>query len=222
MSGEKIFIVEDERIVADDLKRMLERMGYQVVGLAASAEEAIQKIEATKPELVLMDIHIQGSLDGIDVAEHVITQFDIPVIYLTAYADEPTVGRAKGTLPSGYILKPFDERGLKTTIEVVLYRNNMDRMMKNVEGWHAGILGNLNEAVMALDTKGNVIYMNKTAEGLTGHLFDKVFGKPLKDVLPPHLDSKESTIKDLEGNVMGTALVLKETNAQPSHVPSPH
>jgi DNA-binding response OmpR family regulator len=178
-----------------------------------SGDEAIQKIEATKPELVLMDIHIQGSMDGIDVAEHVVTQFDIPVIYLTAYADETTVGRAKGTLPSGYILKPFDERSLKTTIEVVLYRNNMDRMMKNVEAWHGKILGNLSEAVMAIDTQGHVIYMNKMAEGLTGHLFDKVFGKPLKDVFSFEKGAcKESTIKDLDGNVVGTALVLKKVH----------
>src|SRR5689334_9029196 len=136
MAGERIFIVEDERIVAEDLKMMLERLGFKVVGSAARGDEAIEKMEATKPQLVLMDIRIQGSLDGIDVAEHVVTQFDIPVIYLTAYADEITVDRAKGTLPAGYILKPFEERSLKTTIDLALYRHSMDRMMKNAEEWH--------------------------------------------------------------------------------------
>src|SRR6185503_745457 len=103
MAGEQVFIVEDERIVAEDLKRMLERLGYKVVGSASSGDEAVKKMEATKPQLVIMDIRIQGSLDGVDVAEHVVAQFDIPVIYLTAYADETTVDRAKGTLPAAYI-----------------------------------------------------------------------------------------------------------------------
>jgi CheY-like chemotaxis protein len=133
MAGEHIFIVEDERIVAEDLKRMLERLGYSVVGSESSGEEALKKIEETKPQLVLMDIRIHGPLDGIDVAEHVFVQFDIPVVYLTAYADDITVDRAKGTLPLGYILKPFEERSLKTTIELALYRNKMDRMMRNIE-----------------------------------------------------------------------------------------
>ncbi len=233
MAAEQIFIVEDERIVAEDLKQLLERLGYQVVGSAASGDEALKKIAATKPNLVLMDIGIQGSLDGIAVAEHVVAQFDIPVVYLTAHADDTIVDRAKGTLPAGYILKPFDERSLKTTIELALYRNKMERMLKNAKDWHGGILGNLGEAVMAIDTKGNVIYMNKIAEVLTGHFLDKVFGKSLEDIflfknkngtsgfVPSQffidkqgrrlsMDCKESTIKDQEGNVMGTALVLRE------------
>src|SRR5256885_9530681 len=104
MPGERIFIVEDERIVAEDLKRMLERLGYSVVGSVSTGEDALKQIEATLPNLVLMDIRIRGPLDGVDVAEHVVAEFDIPVIYLTAYADETTLDRAKGTQPTGYIL----------------------------------------------------------------------------------------------------------------------
>jgi PAS domain S-box-containing protein len=231
MAGEQIFIVEDERIVAEDLKRMLERLGYNVVGSAASGDEAIKKVEASKPHLVLMDIRLQGALDGVDVAEHMVAEFDIPVIYLTAYADETTVDRAKGTLPSGYILKPFEERSLKTTIELALYRHSMDRLIKNVEDWHGGILEGLGVAVLAVDTQGNVAYMNKGAEVLTGHNLDKAFGKPLETVLPfkkdasgalptrftlerqgrrISVDCRESTIKDLDGKVMGRALALQE------------
>ncbi len=209
MAGEQILIVEDERIVAEDLKLMLERLGYRVVGSASSGEEAMNKVEATKPQLVLMDIRIQGSLDGVDVAEQVVAQFGIPVIYLTAYADETTVERAKGTLPAGYILKPFEERSLKTAIELALYRHEMDRMIKSVEEWHGGILENLGVAVMAVDTNGHVSYMNKAAEALTGRVLDQLFGKPLEDAVLAGFDCKKSTIKDLEGHVMGTALLLK-------------
>ncbi len=211
MAGEQIFVVEDERIVAEDLKRMLERLGYKVAGTASSGDEAIKKMDETKPHLVLMDIRIQGSLDGIDVAEHVVAQFDIPVIYLTAYADETTVDRAKGTLAAGYILKPFEERGLKTTIELALYRHKMERMLKTSEEWQGGILQSLDIAVMATDTKDNVIYMNKSAESMTGHLMDKSFGQPSKDVVPSHLECKKSPITDVEGNLMGTAVILKKT-----------
>lgn len=231
MAGEQIFIVEDERIVAEDLKQMLERLGYNIVGSAANGDEAIKKVEATKPNLVLMDIRLQGPLDGIDVAEHIYAHFDIPVVYLTAYADETTVDRAKGTLASGYILKPFEERSLKTTIELALYRHNMDRLFKNAEEWHAAILTNLNEAVVALDTKNRLTYMNKCAESLVGQPMERLFGKSFDDVfytedakpgLTPStiflkkngqripIECKRSFIKDRDDNTTGTALVLKE------------
>ena len=212
MAGEQIFIVEDERIVAEDLKRMLERLGYKVVGSESSGDEAIKKIATAKPQLMLLDIRIQGSIDGIDVAEHVVAELDIPVIYLTAYADETTVDRAKGTLPAGYILKPFEEQSLKTAIELALYRHHMQRMVANFGELHGGILENLNVPVVAIDTHRKVIYLNKKAEGLTGHLLDNAFGKVFEDICSFEKTAcKESTINDLEGHVIGTALVLPTT-----------
>jgi len=235
MAGENIFIVEDERIVAEDLKHMLERMGYSIAGTAADGKDAIKKVEAAKPQLVLMDIRLQGPMDGIEVAEHIYAHFDIPVIYLTAYADDTTVDRAKGTLASGYILKPFEERDLKTTIELALYRHNMDRMFKNAEEWHAAILTNLGEAVVALDGKNRITYMNKSAEILLGHPMERFFGKSFEDVFfaeeakpgqaPSQISIKKdgkrmpvfckrSLIKDREDNTTGTALVLRELASQ--------
>jgi PAS domain S-box-containing protein len=210
---------------------MLERLGYKIVGTAISGDEAIKKVEETKPQLVLMDIRIQGPVDGIDVAEHIYAQHDIPVVYLTAYADDTTVDRAKGTLASGYILKPFEERGLKTTIELALYRHNMDRMFKNVEEWHAAILTSLSEAVVAIDTKNRLTYMNKKAEALFGQSMEKLFGHPFEDLFYTEefkpgsntsqffirkngekipVESKQSAIKDREDNTTGTAFVLRE------------
>jgi len=235
MGGEKIFIVEDEKIVAEDLKRMLCRLGYDVSGSAANGEEAMKQMEMTPPQLVLMDIRIQGPLDGVEVAEQVVTQFDIPVIYLTAYADETTVERAKGTLPFGYIMKPFNEVGLKIKIDLALYRHKMDRMLKNVEEWHGGILKNLSAAVVALDLQGCVTYMNKTAEQLLGIPLEKCFGQPMETLFSIEekksdsgpsplfikrqgervlLDSRRSPIRDLEDRVIGTALVLQKSPRQ--------
>lgn len=108
MANAKILIVEDEKITSEHIKLGLESAGYQVVGMVTSGEEAIKKAEELPVELVLMDIHLKGEMDGIDAAEEIRERFGIPVIFLTAYSDENTVQRAKITEPSGYIIKePF-------------------------------------------------------------------------------------------------------------------
>lgn len=123
MANEKILVVEDERIVAKDIVKSLQRLGYKVVASVASGEEALQKVAETQPDLVLMDIMLKGKMDGIETTEEIHKIFDIPVIYLTAYADEKTLERAKITEPFGYIIKPFDERDLHTTIEIAIRRH---------------------------------------------------------------------------------------------------
>ena len=122
MANERILVVEDERIVARDIEKRLKKLGYVVPITVASGEEAIQKVIEIRPDLVLMDIQLKGELDGIEAAEQIRADFDIPVIYLTAYADEATLQRAKATEPFGYILKPFDEKDLQVAIEVALRR----------------------------------------------------------------------------------------------------
>jgi signal transduction histidine kinase len=122
MAGEKIVVVEDERVVARDIEKRLLKLGYAVPAIASSADEALQKVAEHHPDLVLMDIQLWGEADGIEAAEAIRVNFDIPVIYLTAYADEATLQRAKVTEPFGYIIKPFDERELHVAIEVALRR----------------------------------------------------------------------------------------------------
>ena len=182
MAHEHIFIVEDEGIVAADLQSMLKRLGYNVVGMAATGEEAIEGIARTLPDLVLMDIRIQGDMDGIQTAEHVMIHHDIPVTYLTAYADETTLERAKTTLPYGYILKPFEERDLRTTIELALYKYRMNHVLEKMEGWHAATLRSLGDAVIAANLQGAVTYMNATAESLSGWSTEDAYGKKLADI----------------------------------------
>ena len=123
MDRAKIVVVEDERIVALEIAERLKRIGYEVSDLASSGEEAIPKIEKIRPDLVLMDIKLKGDMDGIDTAEQVQSRFGIPVVYLTAQADEDTLQRAMISEPYGYLLKPFEERELHTNIEMALYRS---------------------------------------------------------------------------------------------------
>ena len=106
----QILVVEDERIVADDIKMSLQRLGYDVSGMTSSGEEAVKKAEEINPDLVLMDIVLEGKMDGVESASIIRYRFDIPVVYLTAYSDKKTLERAKVTEPFGYILKPFKDR----------------------------------------------------------------------------------------------------------------
>ncbi len=130
MSLIRILVVEDEPIVAEDIAGRLTRMGYEVVGVVESGEAAIALAEATLPSLVLMDIVLEGELDGIEAAEWLRTNLDVPVVYLTANADESTLQRAKATIPFGYILKPFKERELQATIEIAISRHQAEREVR--------------------------------------------------------------------------------------------
>lgn len=126
MTTYKILIVEDEAIVALDIARRLEKMDYEVIGRLASGEEALELIAKQPPDLVLMDINLQGEMDGIDTATTIYKTYNIPVIYLTAYAGKSTLERAKQSKPYGYILKPFKEKELHATIEVALSRHQIE------------------------------------------------------------------------------------------------
>lgn len=122
MAKGRILVVEDERIVAKDISKRLKDLGYGVVAAVSSGEAAIETATEARPDLVLMDIQLKGSVDGIEAAEKIRSELNIPVIYLTAYADENTLQRAKVTEPFGYIIKPFDERDLHAAIEIALRR----------------------------------------------------------------------------------------------------
>ena len=183
MKGTKILIVEDERIVAEDLKRFLTKMGYVVTGIAASGEETIRNVELQRPDLVLMDIRIQGPQDGIEVAERPYAEFNLPVSFLTAYADSATLDRAKVTMPFGYILKPFETQSLQAVIELALHRHMMEKVVGEMDGWHARALQNLPGSLIATDRLGRIVFLNKATEQLSGWTPDALLVKPLSNVL---------------------------------------
>ena len=132
-SGKRILVVEDGLIMARDIERRLHTMGYGVAGLAQSGEEAIRMVTHVKPDLVLMDVSLKGGMDGIQTALKIREIVDIPIVYVTAYSDDGTLGRARATNPFGYVLKPFEEKELRTTIEMALYRHGLDRQIRDSE-----------------------------------------------------------------------------------------
>jgi CheY-like chemotaxis protein len=130
MDKPAIFIVEDEAIVANDIKETLKSLGYAVPGIAKSGEVAIEKIGELRPDLVLMDIHLATRMDGVETAGKIQLLYGTPVIYLTAYADKALLDRAKVTEPYGYVIKPYDERELHSVIEMALYKHRIEREIK--------------------------------------------------------------------------------------------
>ena len=130
MSKATILIVEDETIVAADLASKVSQLGYEVSGMLDRGEDAINHLRNQRPDLVLMDIRLSGKMDGVEAAEIIRREFDLPVIYLTAHSDRATLERAKLTEPFGYILKPFDELALGTHIEIALYKYQAESRLR--------------------------------------------------------------------------------------------
>jgi signal transduction histidine kinase len=180
----QILIVEDELIVARDLEASLSRLGHDVVGVAASSEEALEAVKQRRPDLVLMDIRLKGPLDGVSTAEKLRALFDLPVIYLTAYADDATVERAKHTLPMGYLLKPYNTKELRSTVEIALYKDKLERKLQESERWFSTTLNALGDAVLAVTPDGRVSFMNPAAERLLKVRSAQAQGKPIDEVMP--------------------------------------
>ena len=122
MPKARILIVEDEVIVREDLRDSLEGLGYEVVGAAVAGREAISKTQELRPDLVLMDVKLKDHMDGIEAAQSIRARYTLPVVFLTAFADERTIARAAAACPYGYLTKPFNERAIRATIEVALHR----------------------------------------------------------------------------------------------------
>jgi PAS domain S-box-containing protein len=200
----KILIVEDESIVAFNIQNRLKGLGYAVVAVSPSGEAAIQLAAQHHPDLVLMDIRLKGSIDGIEAAAQIRSRFQIPVVYLTAYTDEETLNRAKLTQPYGYILKPFESRDLCTTIEVALYNYQMEQQRRERERWLATTLKSIGDAVITTDSQGLVTFMNPVAEALTCWKQEEVLGSNLSQVF--------QTINEITREVVESpvALALRE------------
>jgi CheY-like chemotaxis protein/two-component sensor histidine kinase len=133
VSGKRILVVEDGLIMARDIERRLHAMGYGVAGVVASGDEAVRMAMHVHPDLVLMDVNLRGGMDGIQTAQKIRSVVDIPVVYVTAYSDDATLERARATDPFGYVLKPFEEKELRTTIEMALYRHGLDKRLRESE-----------------------------------------------------------------------------------------
>src|SRR5215467_6565686 len=139
MSATQILIVEDERFVATALQNELAQFGYRVVGIASTAKDAVERAIASKPDLVLTDLNLKGNSDGIDAALQIHQRCGIPVVYLSAFSDPHTVARASKTGAFGYLLKPYEEQELRTTIEIVLAKHRAEKQLDESRRWLAAI-----------------------------------------------------------------------------------
>ena len=136
MAAPKILVVEDNALVAYNLHDKLLEIGYEPCGVLFSGEDAVAQVPSLRPDLVLMDIKLQGEMDGVEAAGQIRDGWDLPVVYLTGHADETTLQRAKCTEPYGYLLKPFDERELRSSLEMALYKHGMERRLRESERRH--------------------------------------------------------------------------------------
>jgi two-component system, cell cycle sensor histidine kinase and response regulator CckA len=237
MARAHILVVEDEHIVAKDIATRLNRRGYEVLSIVGSAQEAINEAGARHPDLVLMDVMLKGEMDGIAAADRIRELYNIPVVYLTAYADEKTLQRAKISDAFGYILKPFEERELYITIEMALYKHTIEARLRTSEQWLSATLNSIGDGIIAADTGGNVIFMNHVAEQMTGWTRDGAVGKPLAEIFSPlhetpepglldtivlvsrngtrtEIDSRSGPIQDERGNVHGMVVAIRDVTEQ--------
>ncbi|MCP1662180.1 MAG: PAS domain S-box protein [Methanocalculus sp. MSAO_Arc1] len=178
MGQHRVYIVEDEAIIAIDIKSRLMAMGYDVVGTSVSGEDAVEQVRKQEPDIVLMDIVLKGEMDGITAAGIIRDEMAIPVVYLTAFAEEQTINRAKVTEPYGYILKPFTERDLQIAIEIGLYKASAEKKLRESERWISTMIQSMGEGIIATDTEGLIKFMNPAAESLLGHRQEDVIKTP--------------------------------------------
>ncbi len=178
-----ILVVEDERIVALDLAQTLASLGYDAMAIASSADEAIAQASNKCPDLVLMDIRIKGKLDGIETARILKEKFGVPVIFLTAHADDATVERAKQISPHGYLLKPIKSEELRIAIEITFFKHQIEKRLQERERWFSTTLQSIADAVIAVDLSGKINFMNAAAEALVGVSLADAEGKTAAEIL---------------------------------------
>jgi two-component system, cell cycle sensor histidine kinase and response regulator CckA len=179
----QILVVEDEGLIAADLQWRLELLGYSAPAVAHSGEEALTHARAIPFDLVLMDIRLKGPMDGIAAADRLKTELELPVVYITAHADQETLERAKLTEPLGYVIKPFADASLRSAVQIALYKSEMERHLRTSEAWLAATIGSVEDGIVACDISGDIVFLNPVAEQLTGWQTASAKGKPLMNVL---------------------------------------
>lgn len=186
----KILVVENEILVAEDIKDSLEELGYTVTDIANAGNEAITKAAETQPDLVLMDLRLKKQMSQVQAAEQIWNRFNIPVVFLTDCSDLKTLQYAKSAEPFGYVNKPFREKELHTTIEMAIHRHQLKKKLKYREQWLTTILTSISDAVITTDDKSRITLLNPVAESLTGWKQEEALGRNVTEVL--HLVHEEN------------------------------
>ena len=183
MARGRIMVVEDEGVVALQIRESLQGMGYEVPLVALTGEEAVARLLETEPDLVLMDIQLKGALSGIDTAQRIRKRLDVPIVYLTAFSDAETLVQAQLTEPYGYILKPFEEKGLHAIIQMSLLKHSRTHSLRDSGWWMSAVAASMVEAVLICDPKGYVKFVNPSTEVLIGKRQPEVLERRLSELV---------------------------------------
>ena len=181
MSKHRILIVEDDLIIAEDTKRTLHNLGYEVTSISPSAKDALTQLKDDLPDLVLMDIKLNGKMDGTELAERIRRDFYIPVVYVTAYADELTLQKIKQTEPYGFIVKPYENKELQGVIENAIYKHEMERKLRESESFFKTIVETSPHGIQLSDLKGKITLSNLAHQKILGRKEHEIIGKCVWD-----------------------------------------
>src|SRR5215208_413565 len=182
MALTEILIAEYEKSVAQDLKSQLEKLGYEVVDIAYSGEEAVEKTEKLRPDVVLMNVRLNGAIDGIQTGSYIRDYHDTPIVYVIDNSSQATIRRAGSTGPFGYVFNPFDEKQIFATIETALIRHQLESQLKQSRQWLNTTLTSIGDGVIATDEQGLVRFINPVAMEQTQWDQTQAVGKLLSDV----------------------------------------
>jgi PAS domain S-box-containing protein len=214
MSKARILVVEDSLIVAFHLQKTLEADGYTVIGVESSGESALKTLEKSRPDLVLMDIMLNGQLDGIETTLQIRKKYYLPVIYLTALTDKETIQRAKITEPFGYLTKPFEDRELFTVIEMALYKHQIEQRLRESEEKYFSTVRSISDAVIMIDDQYRVLFMNPSAEKIIGMKSIDAQNQSLLGVV----SLKDSVTNEQSINPFQTTLQKEPFNSLPENL----
>jgi diguanylate cyclase (GGDEF)-like protein/PAS domain S-box-containing protein len=218
----RVLLVEDERIVATDIQRWLNRSGYSIVGTAESGDDALRLAGELLPDLVLMDIMLKGTADGIVTAEKIREIYDIPIIFLSAHTDDGIVQRAKAAQPYGYILKPYHMNEIVIAIKLAVHRHAMEKKFKADSRWITTMLASIGDAILATDQHGRINFMNTAAQKLMNWREENVMGEKIEDLLllrhteddKPYPNPVSTLIKNPDDNITIGDAILHKPNGE--------
>lgn len=202
----RVMIVEDEMIVAKDLQRILKKLGYETTDPFSAGRKALEQLEFLRPDFILLDINLKGDMDGIQLAQHVLQDYGIPFIFITAFSDKNTLNRAKTVEPYGYIIKPFSEDDIRTSIELALYKHAKDVEHRSKSNTFADALDNIEQGIIITDALRKIIFINRAAESLTGTVKNEVTGTDIASAIKLFDDNSKNSFlqlfeaEDKEGN----------------------
>lgn len=214
--GKKILIVEDEGITSLELENKLRKWGYMPLGTAISGDEALQMARDMEPDLVIMDVRLQGKEDGVEVAERILNEMEVSLIYITAHSSDSIMDRAHKTSPHAYFIKPFNDNELKFAIEMALFKHEMEKKLRESEKKYMALMDNLMVGVFIMELDGSIVMLNQFLADLSGlGSLDEIIGSNAKSVFREPQE-RRNFLKRLkkEGKLFNKTLMMVDNSGQ--------